>query len=329
MKGQESIAVISVLILTLVGVGGLIQTNNLVFQVAQNNTGDYKTVLDADTRAQYYPYLLRKELNYSSNNLGIEPTVWEEDIPNFSEARREYRKDVKTRLGEQTDLIGCSSPDISKVSLNGTGNFTAVLSDRNVTCETENTRVSIPVDSEANLSVNNTKNRYIEALNYTSNYTRNLNNLISGNSTVPRRSYDVTGSASTYDCEDPDPSDAEERAIENAENNAEEEAREDAENELNNGNEIDNWVDMDLGLDASGECTTIEDTTSICTYTECSGDGDDEDCDTERGTTYSYTCYWETDEMVFRLEVLDNKFELTTKNGVENPVFKWDFIFNT
>ena len=329
MKGQESVAAVSLLILVVVGVGGLIQTNNLVFQVAQNNTGDYKTIIDADTRADYYPYIVRKELNYTSNNAALETVEWGSNIPNISEAREYYRREIERRIRRQTELVICESPTISEVSLNGTSNLSVTLEDRMITCETENTRTSIPVDSDAELSVENVKNRYLEALSYSSNYTRNLEENLD-----EFEGFSPSKNATSTTCDGETLQDAKDDARSSAISAVRSDVDDQVEDERSDGDErTSDWISINVGgVEISGSCsyTTSSDYDDEQCYDPCETTDENGTCQGgygDPGTDYEAECELDTDEAEISFSIEDEEYEIITKDGEINPEFPWIYTY--
>ena len=329
MKGQESIAAIIVIIMTLVGIGALLYSNELVLSVANNNTGDYRTILDAETRADYYPYVVRKELNYTSNNVATEPVEWSSNIPNISEAREYYRREVQRRVKRQAKLITCDSPTISSVSLEGTSNLTAVLGDREITCETENTRTSIPVDSDADLSVENVKNRYVEALSYSSNYTRNLEENLD-----EFEGFSPSKNASSSTCDGETLQDAKDEARSSAISAVRSDIDDRVEDEKSDGDERESdWISIDIGgVEISGSCsyTTSSDYDEEQCYDPCESRDENGTCQGgygDPGTDYEAKCELDTDEAEISFSIKDEEYKIITADGEINPVFPWIYTY--
>lgn len=329
MKGQESIAAIIVIVMIIVGIGALLYSNELVLSVANNNTGDYKTIIDADTRADYYSYIVRKELNYTSNNAALETVEWSTNIPNISEARGYYRREIERRVRRQTELVTCESPTISEVSLNGTSNLSVTLEDRMIKCETGNTRTSIPLDSGVDLGVENVKNRYVEALSYSSNYTRNLEENLD-----EFEGFSTSREGSSSTCDGETLQDAKDEARASAVSAVRSDVDDRVEDEKNDGDELGTgWISIDIGgVEISGSCsyTTSSDYDDEQCYDPCESRDENGTCQGgygDPGTDYEAECELDTDEAEISFSIKDEEYKIITEDGEINPVFPWIYTY--
>ena len=295
------------------------------------NSGDLSKITQTKLKVEAFESRAPKEVNFTVNNISVTATDWRGEPPGVDEAKSSYLVELSNVLNKQFSVLGCSGPSVESVELGDSlTEYKVDLTGESITCVSEATEVSLPTDLGDSFTVDHPKNRYVSALNYSSNYSRNLMNRLD------EKEFSAKGSKETKSCAYEEGIDiyeghtprkyAEEEAKEEAKSKIKSEVRKNASKEFSNGNELTNdWIDENdaknsLSVSIKGSCMSWERSSSDYTCLEGS---DDE----FSGTKYSRNCTLQLEEASISYSITNNENKITTTKGEVNPDFKWNYTY--
>lgn len=338
IKGQN--ALLPVIVITVISTSGflaILNTEDVISQSIEYNTGDYNTISETKLRADAYENRTRKELNYSTNIVALKngshggDVNWEYNIPNYEDdLKPTFLNNIRDHLSTQNTVRSCSSPTIEDVRLfdSNISRFETEISDAYIQCDDQTTEGDTKVETTVNISdiyrVINPKNRYLRLAEYSEVFANNAQENISekeADNSEELGYWEAEGEASKCEYEDPEPD-------EDARDDAEEEAKEEAKDNLPNPSVAENAYDpVDKpnyfeAVSLNTEYIKDAEVTDVDSETEGCWDSDDDEWLTEYDVNATATI----EELKVKFEYQDGERTVINSEGeFENIVF--DFTY--
>jgi hypothetical protein len=331
MKGQ-TLSVLSLVALLFMITGnmfGAVIAQNEIQESISYSANDVNQLLRAETKADMYRKNIRKELNYTHNNIAYtlspewDELNWDNNIPSRDTIRTEFEEAMTTGeygIINQNRVWGCTTPNLADdpVDIIGPNEIELSLSKASISCSGGLAKATVPIEDE--YTVENTQNNYL----HLAEYARTLASEV--RDTVPEETED-TATDSTDSCRSPDSEQAREDAKEQARDNVLSgykqlasdayEATEDDREEFISGA-------ADTEYEGSHTLENPDNIESTCTYDcECEEE-DEEDC-TCSGTEYTYTYEYDADSLNAEYELEDSENLVPTYDI--NERLEFDFVY--
>lgn len=367
-KGQM-ISVLTVVVLLFVS-GGALFTGLIGSQEIQEtvtySTDDINALAEAKVNAEMYRFNIRKELNYTFNNVAYElgeeagGVEWEDNIPDMEDVNTTFKDQLLNR--EDINIITqnrageCDPPEIddSMLDLASKHELRLEFSDPWIECDGLETRAMVPVDDS--FAVDNTDNNYLSLANDSIELANESWEIInntqwSRNGTVedPMSYVDVPDESfnnACYHLSGSDESQADDDAYQSAEEQYDDtEIAEEAYDNLDSEGELYEFVnDLETRTVIEGEINPSQGypETQTCTYrkcieteTSCPPPGEDGECTTscvdrapEEEKEYDrYRYRFDADKAFLHFEIEDADNSVITYDSDETDlVFDFTYI---
>ena len=331
MKGQ-TLTVLSLVALFFMITGnmfGAVLGQSEIQESISYSANDVNQLFRAETKAEMYRRNIRKELNYTQNNIAyaLSPEWgtlnWDNNIPSQHTIREAFEEAMATGeygIAGQNRVWGCSAPKLADnpIEVKGPHDIELSLSEASIKCSGGMATAIVPIEDK--YAVENTRNNYLHLAEYARTVASKVRD------TVPDNIND-TATDSTDSCRSPDSTDAREDAKEQARDNALTGYRQlasDAYEATEDDRESFISGSSDTEYEGSYTLENPGDIESTCTYDCDCEDEDKEDC-TCGGTEYTYTYKYEADSLSAEFELEDSENLVPTYDL--NERLQFDFIY--
>lgn len=361
------ISILTVFVLLFVSGGSLftgLMGSQEIQETVSYSTDDVNALAEAKVNSEIYDFNIRKELNYTFNNVAYElgdeagGVEWEDNIPDMEDVNATFKDQMLNRedvnIVKQNRAGGCDPPEIDASVLEIVSNYELRLefSDPWIECGGLKTTAMVPIDDSFN--VRNPDNNYLNLANDSIYLATESKAIIeetewSRNGTVedPIDNVEVPEDSfnnACYHLSDSEKDQAEEDARESAEEQYDGmEIAEEAYDNLDSAGELHPFVnDLETRTEVEGEINPSEGypETQTCTYEECTEteevcDENGENCETvcsERASeeernydNYRYRFDADRASMHFEIEDADNSV-ITYDSKETELVFDFTYI---